>query len=152
MHDHLLEELSVEDVGLAVVDRLNSSRPLIVIEKCKFSETGTSSQMLVKDLMLVDIWIVWIGSFLVNNDLDVSFGQDVVQLASVTELNDRLTGLEGLCFHRSGDLVNFFFIQRFRQEVRLEERHDLLQLLLRLLEDRNLIDIHCTQVNSLEHA
>jgi len=107
VHDHLLEEYSVQCVGHALALGHDGRRSLVIIQESELSETASLVNHLVDSDLLVDEWVGWVSARLINEQIGLSASHNVKVLADVAVLDNDLSGLEGFGLHGRGDLVDF---------------------------------------------
>lgn len=96
----ILEDISFKDPALARLSSADSGCPLVIVEECDLTEADPRAYELGKGYLLAEIWVFWVGTLLVHNDLHASLVQDKVLVAHITISHDHIAFLVVPFLHR----------------------------------------------------
>lgn len=136
--DDLLKDISLEYPSVTVCDSSDGGSPLVVVEECDFSEANQFIILRLEHLldcdMICEIGVVWIGTWLVHSDFNLTVCEGKVLRAHLTVLNDRLPLLKATIEHGFGKHLVVLRVRVLCQERSFEKGYEGLLTFFRLGE------------------
>lgn len=122
--DDLLEHVAREDPSLAVTARCDRCRALVVVEQGDLTKpdhlgvlTAIDDEIFLESYFLVDLWVRWVRSRLVDCDAHRARGKDEVLGAHVSVADHDLALAEIARKHGIGQDLVVLGVDIFRQEA-----------------------------------